>query len=111
MEDKIMNWILLLIAGALEVFWAVEMKYSNGFSLVVPTVLTIIGYIASAIFLSLAIKQLPLGTAYAVWTGIGIIGTSVLGVFLFKERLTLPQAICILLIVAGIMGLRLLGEN
>jgi quaternary ammonium compound-resistance protein SugE len=111
MEDKIMNWILLLIAGALEVFWAVEMKYSNGFSLVVPTVLTIIGYIASAIFLSLAIKQLPLGTAYAVWTGIGIIGTSILGIFLFKESLSLPQYLCILLIVAGIIGLHVLGKG
>ena len=106
-----MNWILLLIAGALEVFWAVEMKYSNGFSLVVPTVLTIIGYIASAIFLSLAIKQLPLGTAYAVWTGIGIIGTSILGIFLFKESLSLPQYFCILLIVAGIIGLHVLGKG
>lgn len=106
-----MSWILLLIAGVLEIFWAVEMKYSNGFTVIVPTILTIIGYIASAVFLSLAIRKLPLGTAYAAWTGIGIIGTSVLGVFLFKERLTLPQIVCIFLIVAGIMGLRLLGEN
>lgn len=106
-----MSWILLLIAGVLEIFWAVEMKYSNGFTVIVPTILTIIGYIASAFFLSLAIRKLPLGTAYAAWTGIGIIGTSVLGVFLFKERLTLPQIVCIFLIVAGIMGLRLLGEN
>jgi quaternary ammonium compound-resistance protein SugE len=106
-----MSWILLIIAGVLEIFWAIEMKYSNGFTVIMPTILTIIGYIASAVFLSLAIRKLPLGTAYAAWTGIGIIGTSVLGVFLFKERLTLPQVICILLIVAGIMGLRLLGEN
>lgn len=106
-----MSWILLLIAGVLEIFWAVEMKYSNGFTVILPTILTIVGYIASAVFLSLAIRKLPLGTAYAAWTGIGIIGTSVLGVFLFKERLTLPQIVCIFLIVAGIMGLRLLGEN
>lgn len=106
-----MSWVLLIIAGVLEIFWAIEMKYSNGFTVIMPTILTIIGYIASAVFLSLAIRKLPLGTAYAAWTGIGIIGTSVLGVFLFKERLTLPQVICILLIVAGIMGLRLLGEN
>ena len=106
-----MSWILLIIAGVLEIFWAIEMKYSNGFTVIMPTILTIIGYIATAVFLSLAIRKLPLGTAYAAWTGIGIIGTSVLGVFLFKERLTLPQVICILLIVAGIMGLRLLGEN
>lgn len=106
-----MSWVLLIIAGVLEIFWAIEMKYSNGFTVIMPTILTIIGYIASAVFLSLAIRKLPLGTAYAAWTGIGIIGTSVLGVFLFKERLTLPQVICILLIVAGIIGLRLLGEN
>ena len=106
-----MSWVLLIVAGVLEIFWAIEMKYSNGFTVIMPTILTIIGYIASAVFLSLAIRKLPLGTAYAAWTGIGIIGTSVLGVFLFKERLTLPQVICILLIVAGIMGLRLLGEN
>ena len=106
-----MSWILLLIAGALEIFWAIEMKYSDGFTVLLPSAMTIAGYIASAVFLALAIRRLPLGTAYAVWTGIGIVGTSVLGIFLFKERLSLPQVICVLLIVAGIMGLRLLEEN
>ena len=106
-----MSWVLLMIAGALEIFWAVEMKLSNGFSILLPTVLTGVGYIASAVVLALAIRQLPLGTAYAVWTGIGIIGTSVLGVFLFKESLSLPQVICIILIVAGIIGLRVQGDN
>lgn len=107
----VMSWVLLMIAGALEIFWAVEMKLSNGFSVLMPSILTIIGYIASAVVLALAIRHLPLGTAYAVWTGIGIIGTSVLGIFLFKESLSLPQVICIILIVAGIVGLRVLGNN
>ncbi len=106
-----MRWVLLLLAGLLEIFWAVMMKYSHGFTVLVPTVLTMIGYIASAIVLSLAIKRLPLSTAYAIWTGIGIIGTSILGIFLFDEQLSITQFICILLIVAGIVGIRVLGQN
>lgn len=106
-----MSWVLLLLAGLLEIFWAVMMKYSHGFTVLVPTVLTMIGYIASAIVLSLAIKRLPLSTAYAIWTGIGIIGTSILGIFLFDEQLSITQFICILLIVAGIVGIRVLEQN
>ncbi|MCR4716948.1 MAG: multidrug efflux SMR transporter [Lachnospiraceae bacterium] len=106
-----MSWILLLIAGGLEIFWAVEMKYSEGFTQLVPSILTVIGYILSAVVLALAIKNLPLGTAYAVWTGIGIIGTTVLGIFLFKENLSIPQYICVVLIVVGIVGLRLLDKT
>ena len=106
-----MRWILLLIAGALEVFWAVEMKSSRGFTVLWPTIWTIAGYLASALMLSLALRHLPLGTAYAIWTGIGIVGTSLLGVFLFKETISLPQAICILLIVVGIVGLRILEKH
>lgn len=103
-----MNWIILIIAGLTEVLWAVAMKYSNGFTVLIPSVITVIGYIASAVFLSLALKNLPLGTAYAAWTGIGIIGTSILGIFLFKEQLSLPQVICVVMIVLGIVGLKLL---
>lgn len=106
-----MSWVLLLIAGILEVFWAVMMKYSQGFTVLAPTILTMIGYIASAVVLSLAIKRLPLSTAYAIWTGIGIIGASVLGIILFGERLTVAQYICILLIVFGIAGIRVMGHN
>ena len=106
-----MSWVLLLIAGILEVFWAVMMKYSQGFTVLAPTILTMIGYIASAVVLSLAIKRLPLSMAYAIWTGIGIIGTSVLGIILFDERLTVAQYICILLIVFGIAGIRVMGHN
>ena len=106
-----MHWIFLLLAAIFEVSWAIAMKYSDGFSVLVPSIITVVGYILSAVFLSLALKQLPLGTAYAMWTGFGIIGTSVLGVFLFNEKLTVPQVICVILIVVGIVGLKLLGKE
>lgn len=93
----------------LEVIWATAMKMSNGFSKLVPSIVTIAGYIASAIFLSMALKKIPLGTAYAIWTGIGILGTSLLGVLMFKEALSLAQVICIALIATGIIGLKLLA--
>jgi len=70
-----------------------------------------VGYIASAVFLAIALKQLPLGTAYAMWTGIGILGTTLLGVFLFHEKLSVPQVICVMLIVVGIAGLKILAEE
>ena len=104
-----MEWIALLLAGVLEVTWAVAMKFSDGFSKVLPSIITAIGYISSAVFLSMALKKLPLGTAYAMWTGFGIIGTTLLGIALFHETLTLAQVICVLFIVAGIVGLKLLA--
>lgn len=106
-----MKWIILALAGVLEVTWACAMKYSEGFTQLVPSVITAIGYIASAVFLALALKELPLGTAYAMWTGFGIVGTSVLGILLFHENLTLPQIICVILIVGGIVGLKLLSAD
>lgn len=106
-----MQWILLALAGVFEVAWAVAMKYSNGFTVIIPSIITIVGYIASAVFLALALKHLSLGTAYAMWTGFGIIGTSVLGVLLFGEKLSVPQVICIMLIVIGITGLKLLSKG
>ncbi|MCR5639735.1 MAG: multidrug efflux SMR transporter [Lachnospiraceae bacterium] len=104
-----MQWLFLFLAGVLEVTWAVAMKYSNGFSVLLPSVVTVIGYILSAVFLAFAMKQLPLGTAYAMWTGFGIIGTTILGVLLFGDKMSLPQVICVLLIICGIAGLKLLG--
>lgn len=104
-----MQWLFLLLAGVLEVTWAVAMKYSNGFSVFLPSVVTVVGYILSAVFLAFAMKQLPLGTAYAMWTGFGIIGTTILGVLLFGDKMSLPQVICVLLIICGIAGLKLLG--
>lgn len=104
-----MKWFILLLAGLCEVLWAVAMNYAEGFTKLVPSIITVIGYILSAILLSAALKNLPLGTAYAVWTGIGIVGTSLFGVLLFHEKLTLPQVICILMILVGIVGLKMLG--
>lgn len=105
-----MEWIMLLLAGASEITWAMSMKLSEGFSKVVPTIITVVFYIASAVFLSIALKKLPLGTAYALWTGMGIIGTTLCGVLLFKEILIPAQIICIVMIVAGIAGLKILGN-
>ena len=102
---------MLILAGVFEVTWACAMKYSNGFTVIIPTVITIIGYLASAVFLALALKRLPLGTAYAMWTGFGIIGTTFLGVLLFNEKLSVPQVGCVILIVIGIVGLKLLSKE
>ncbi len=106
-----MNWLLLLVAGIFETGWAVGLRYSQGFSKPLPSLLTIVGMIASFYFLSLALKELPLGTAYAVWTGIGTVGTVLLGVLLFKEQMDLLRILCVGLILAGIIGLKLLSAH
>lgn len=105
-----MEWIYLLVAGLFEISWAIGMKYTHGFSQVVPSILTVVGMIASFYFLALALKQLPLGTAYAIWTGIGTIGTVILGILLFKEPVSVMRIVCILLIVSGITGLKLISN-
>jgi quaternary ammonium compound-resistance protein SugE len=102
-----MAWLLLLVAGLLEIVWATSMKASAGFTKIPLTVLTIIVAWASFALLGLAMKSLPVGTAYAVWTGIGAVGAAVLGVILFDEPVTPARIGCIALIVAGIAGLRL----
>ena len=104
-----MEWVYLLLAAVLEVSWAIAMKYSEGFTRLLPSMITAVGYLASALFLSLALKKLPLGTAYAMWTGFGIVGTTVLGVLLFRETLNAAQVVCVLMICGGIAGLKLLG--
>ena len=106
-----MNWIYLLIAGILEVGWAIGLKYTDGWSKLFPSILTGIGMIASFYFLSLALKTLPIGTAYAIWTGIGTVGAAVLGMMLFDEPRDVLRILCILLIVAGIAGLKLTSAN
>jgi len=103
-----MQWIMLLLAGVFEVTWAVAMKFADGFTKIIPSAVTVIFYILSAVFLSVALRKLPLGTAYAMWTGFGIVGTSLLGIVLFHESLSLPQFICLVMIAAGIAGLKLL---
>ena len=102
-----MAWLTLLVAGLLEVGWAVGLKYTAGFTRLVPTVLTVASMIASLGMLGLALKSLPLGTAYAVWTGIGTIGTAVLGMMLLGEPASPLRLACIAAIVAGIVGLKL----
>ena len=106
-----MQWLLLLLAGLAEVTWAASMKISAGFSKLIPSAVTVVFYVLSAVFLALALKKLPLGTAYAMWTGFGIIGTSLLGIFLFQERLSPIQIACVVLIVVGIAGLKLFGKD
>ena len=100
-------WILVLLAGLLETGWAIGLKYSDGFSRPLPTVLTIIGALASFWLLSLAMKDLPVGTAYAVWVGIGTLGTAILAVILFGEPVNTVRVLGILLILGGIIALKL----
>ena len=102
-----MAWIYLLIAGILEMGWAVGLKYTHGFSNLVPSILTLISMAASFLFLSLALRDLPISMAYAIWTGIGIVGTVIAGLILFQETLTPWQSLSVVLIVAGLIGLRL----
>jgi quaternary ammonium compound-resistance protein SugE len=106
-----MAWALLFVAGLLEVGWAVGLKYAEGFTRPVPSILTAIAMIASIVLLGLAIKTLPLGTAYAIWTGVGTIGTAALGIVLFGESASLLRLACIGLIAAGIIGLKLVSTS
>ena len=100
-----MSWYLLILAGLFEIGWAIGLEYSEGFSKPVPTLGTAIAMIVSLILLARAVKDLPIGTAYAVWTGIGAVGTATLGIVLFDEPATLARAGFIGLIVVGIVGL------
>jgi len=102
-----MAWIVLFVAGLLEVGWAIGLKYTEGFTRLVPSVLTLTAMTASILLLGLALKTLPIGTAYAVWTGIGAVGTAVLGIVLFGDPATVARLGCIGLIVAGIVGLKM----
>jgi quaternary ammonium compound-resistance protein SugE len=102
-------WVLLSVAGLFEVGWAIGLKYTEGFTRLVPSVLTIASMAVSMLLLGLALRTLPVGTAYAVWTGIGTVGTALLGIYLFGEPATALRLACIGLIVAGIFGLKLVA--
>lgn len=102
-----MAWFLLLLAGLFEIGWAVGLKYTDGFTRPMPTVLTVASMIISIVLLGLAVKTLPMGTAYAVWTGIGTVGTVLLGIWLLGDPATSVRLLCIGLILAGIAGLKL----
>ncbi len=102
-----MPWTLLFLAGLFEVAWAVGLKYTDGFSKLVPSALTVAAMVASIVLLGLAMKHLPVGTAYAVWTGIGTIGTVILGIVLLGDPAAPLRIVCLALIVLGIAGLKL----
>ncbi len=102
-----MPWFILFLAGLCEVAWAVGLKYTDGYTRPVPTAITVVFMVLSVVLLGIAVKSLPLGTSYAVWTGIGAIGTVVLGIVLFDESASWPRLLCVGLILAGIVGLKL----
>lgn len=102
-----MPWIHLIVAGLLEVAWAVGLKHTDGWTRLWPSVITGLLMVASFFFLSLALRTLPLGTSYAIWTGIGAVGTALVGIFVFGEPRTAARLACIVLIMAGIAGLKL----
>jgi quaternary ammonium compound-resistance protein SugE len=104
--EGVMAYVFLLIAALFEVAWAVGLKYAQGFTKLWPSVLTITAMVISMSFLALAVRTIPVGTGYAVWTGIGAVGTAILGIVLFGEPVTAARVVCLLLIVAGVIGLK-----
>jgi len=106
-----MNWIILITAGVMEVMWAVGMKYSNGFTKLLPSVWTIVTMAISVWLLSIAMKNLPLSLAYATWTGIGAAGTAIVGMLFLGESREFTRILCILLIITGIIGLKLFAKQ
>ena len=106
-----MAWVYLFVAGLLEIGWAIGLKYTEGFTRLWPSVWTVVALALSMALLALAVRELPIGTAYAVWTGVGAVGTALLGIILFGEPRDLPRLLCISLIVAGILGLKLVSPR
>ncbi len=103
-----MYWLSLFVAGLCEIFWAVGLKMTEGFSKILPSIITVAGMIASFFFLSIALKKLPLSIVYAIWTGIGTAGTVLFGIFYFHEPTSMAHLICVAMIICGIIGLRIL---
>ena len=106
-----MAWLVLILAGLFEIGWAVGLKYTAGFTRPHPTVLTVTSMVASLGLLGLSLKTLPLGTAYTIWTGLGTLGTALLGIFLFGEEASVARLACIGLIITGIGGLKLVSAH
>lgn len=109
LRETAMPWLLLFVAGLLETVWATGLKYTHGFTRPLPTIGTLVAMAASVWLLSIAMRKLPMGTAYAVWTGIGAVGAVMLGAVLFGEPLTFSRLLCVGLIVAGLVGLKLVS--
>jgi quaternary ammonium compound-resistance protein SugE len=105
-----MPWFILFIAGLFEIVWAVGIKYTEGWTRLGPSLFTICAMIASFYLLSMALKNIPMGSAYAVWTGIGTIGTVIYGIIFFKEPTDILRIVCIMLIICGIAGLRIMAK-
>lgn len=101
-----MSWVILVLAGLLEVCWAVGLKFSEGFSRPIPTILTVLAMALSMFLLGISVKHLPIGTAYAIWVGIGTLGASILGIILFKEPLNAFRIASLALIILGIVGMK-----
>ena len=101
-----MAWVYLVIAGLFEITWAIGLKYADDFTRPIPSIITVVGMILSVILLGLALREMPVGTGYAIWTGIGTVGAAILGMILFNEPATAIRIGCIGLIVAGIIGLK-----
>jgi quaternary ammonium compound-resistance protein SugE len=110
-KGRAMPWVWLLLAGVFEIGWAVGLKYTHGFTKLWPSVLTIAAMVLSMALLGRAVRDLPLGTAYAIWTGIGTIGTAIIGIDVLREPATALRLACLVMIVAGIVGLKLLSAN
>lgn len=106
-----MAWASLLVAGLFEIGWAIGLKYTDGFSKLWPSVWTLASMIVSLIFLEYALRTLPVGTAYAIWVGIGAVGTALMGMWLFNESRDVARILCLLLIVAGVIGLKFVTPN
>ncbi|MGJ7470493.1 quaternary ammonium compound efflux SMR transporter SugE [Kosakonia cowanii] len=102
-----MSWFILVIAGLLEVVWAIGLKYTHGFTRITPSIITVVAMLISVVLLSWAMKTLPVGTAYAVWTGIGAVGAAIAGIVLLGESASLARIVSLCLIVTGIIGLKI----
>jgi quaternary ammonium compound-resistance protein SugE len=105
-----MVWIVLVIAGLFEIVWAIGLKYSEGFTRLWPSVVTLVSLGISMVLLGVSVRVIPLGTAYAVWTGIGAVGTAIVGMVLFREPATVGRIVCLALVIGGIAGLKVLGR-
>lgn len=106
-----MSWVILIVAGLFEIVWAIGLKYTDGFTRFWPSVGTSAAMLVSVLLLGIAMKDLPVGTAYAVWTGVGAIGTALLGIYLFGDSASAARLVCLAMIAGGIVGLKLVSSG